>query len=86
MEIIYRTRRCAQAEAAKFWEYLQVRLAPDFVHTKHAHSRKMSIRRNTDDFTWGGRGVTYSLVICDSLKLSAQDFFGSDSYRIWRCC
>ena len=86
MEITYRTRRCAQAEMAKFWEYLRVRLAKDFGITKHAHSGKLSIRRNTEDFTWGGRGVTYSLVICDSLKLSAQDFFGSDSSRIWRCC
>lgn len=86
MEITYRTRRCARAEMAKFWGYLQIRLAKDSGITKHAHSGKLSIRRNTDDFTWGRRGVTYSLVICDSLKLSAQDFFGSDSSRIWRCC
>ena len=75
MEITYRTRHAARTERDAFVLYCRQEL--DLV-TKNA---TISIRRNPDSIF--GRGPSYTLLICDSLKLAAQDWFGSDGDRLW---
>ena len=82
MEITYRTRRAACIERQAFAAYVWGRIG---MAGRDATAGKLSIRRNTGDYTWGKPGITYTLVVCDSLKLSAQDFFGHEGEKIWRC-